>query len=331
MEVGLFFTFRNPPPWRRDPARLYADTMTQVRLADEAGFDAVWMGEHHFTDDGFAPALMPLAAAVAAATTRVQIGTDVLLLPQHHPVRLAEAAATVDLLSNGRLILGLGLGYRPSEFDAVGLDYHRRGDLMDEALEVLVGCFTRETFSFDGRYYTVREVTLSPRPVQQPMPRIALGGTGARMLERAARFGCSGLMSTPGPDVLEHHLRLVREHGGDPEAQRYYGMTMGFVAGTEEAAWDVAHPHAQWELDHYNEWFTSAGMPRIFPNGPRTDFVIGTPAQWLERVERQLHGPVPVRCDHLVIELTISGMPHRDAMRGIELFAAEVLPGLRTM
>ena len=89
MEVGLFFTFRNPPPWRRDPAQLYADTMAQVRLADEAGFDAVWMGEHHFTDDGFAPALMPLAAAVAAVTTRVQIGTDVLLLPQHHPVRLA--------------------------------------------------------------------------------------------------------------------------------------------------------------------------------------------------------------------------------------------------
>jgi alkanesulfonate monooxygenase SsuD/methylene tetrahydromethanopterin reductase-like flavin-dependent oxidoreductase (luciferase family) len=289
------------------------------------------MGEHHFTDDGFAPALMPLAAAIAVATSRVQIGTDVLLLPQHHPVRLAEAAATVDLLSNGRLILGLGLGYRPSEFSAVGLDYRRRGDLMDEALEVLVGCFTHEPFSFEGRYYTVHDVALSPRPVQQPMPRLALGGTGDRMLRRAARFGCHGLMSTPTPEVLERHLRLVEEHGGDPAAQRYYGMAMGFVAGTEDEAWRVAAPHAAWELDHYNEWFASAGLPKIFPRGPREDFVIGTPQRWLERVDRQLRGPVPVRCDHLVVELTISGMPHREAMRGIELFADTVLPGLRAM
>jgi alkanesulfonate monooxygenase SsuD/methylene tetrahydromethanopterin reductase-like flavin-dependent oxidoreductase (luciferase family) len=331
MEVGLFFTFRNPPPWRRDPAQVYADSLEQVRLADAAGFDAVWMGEHHFTDDGFAPALMPLAAAIAVATTRVQIGTDVLLLPQHHPVRLAEAAATVDLLSNGRLILGMGLGYRPAEFRAVGIDYHRRGDLMDEALAVLVGCFTQEAFSFDGRYYRVHDVSVSPRPVQQPMPRIALGGTGARMLERAARFGCTGLMSTPTPDVVARHLRLVEEHGGDPKAQRYYGMAMGFVAETDDAAWQVAEGHAAWELDHYNEWFESAGLPKVFPHGPREDFIIGTPERWLERVQRQLNGPVPLRCDHLVIELTISGMAHRDAMRGIELFADRVLPGLRAL
>jgi len=305
--------------------------MEQVRLADAAGFDAVWMGEHHFTDDGFAPALMPLAAAIAVATTRVQIGTDVLLLPQHHPVRLAEAAATVDALSNGRLILGMGLGYRPTEFSAVGIDYRRRGDIMDEALAVLVGCFTQEHFSFEGRHYTVRDVTISPRPVQQPMPRIALGGTGARMLERAARFGCCGLMSTPTPEVLERHLRLVVEHGGDPAAQRYYGMSMGFVAETDDAAWELAAEPAAWELEHYNEWFMSAGLPRIFPRGPREDFIIGTPERWLERVDRQFHGPVPQRCDHLVIELTISGMAHGDVMRGIELFADKVLPGLRAM
>lgn len=331
MDVGLFFTFRNPPPWRRDPAALYADCLAQVRFADEAGFDAVWMGEHHFTDDGFAPALMPLAAAIAVVTTRVDIGTDVLLLPQHHPVRLAEAAATVDVLSNGRLILGMGLGYRPSEFSAVGIDYHARGDIMDEALEVLVGCFTEDAFSFEGRYYRVQDVSISPRPVQQPMPRITLGGTGDRMLRRAARFGCHGLMSTPTPDIVERHLRLVDEHGGDQAAQRYYGMAMGFVGETDDAAWAVAKDHARWELDHYNEWFTSAGLPTIFPNGPREDFIIGTPERWLERIDRQFNGPVPLRCDHLIIELTISGMPHRDAMRGIELFAEKVLPALHAL
>jgi probable F420-dependent oxidoreductase len=331
LEVGLFFTFRNPARWSRPPAQLYADCLEQARLVDEAGFDGIWLGEHHFTDDGFVPSPMTLAAALAVATSRVQIGTDVLLLPQHHPVRLAEAAATVDILSNGRLILGMGLGYRPSEFAAVGLDYHRRGDLMDEALEILVKCFTEEAFSFEGRFFHLTDVAMTPRPVQTPMPRLVLGGRGERMLRRAARFGCSGLAVTPPPALLARHARLVEEYGGDPRAQRYYGMTMGFVGDSDGAAWELAKDHAAWELDHYNEWFASAGMPKVFPNGPREDFVIGTPQRWIDSIHRQLNEPVPLRCDHLVVELTTSGMAHADAMRGIELFAEKVLPALHAM
>jgi alkanesulfonate monooxygenase SsuD/methylene tetrahydromethanopterin reductase-like flavin-dependent oxidoreductase (luciferase family) len=331
LEVGLFFTFRNPPPWRRPPAALYADYLEQARLADEAGFDGVWLGEHHFTDDGFAPSLMTLAAAIAVTTRHVQIGTNVLLLPQHHPVRLAEDAAVVDILSNGRLILGMGLGYRPSEFDAVGLDYHTRGDVMDESLEILVKCFTEDVFSFDGRYFRLREVAMTPKPVQTPMPRLVLGGSGDRMLRRAARFGCSGLALSPPPALLEQYSRLVAESGGDPNAQRYYGMAMGFVADTDETAWEIARDHASWELDHYNEWFVSAGLPKIFPNGPREDFIVGTPERWIASVTRQLTQPVPLRCDHLVVELTTSGMGQADAMRGIELFAEKVLPALQAM
>ena len=148
-----------------------AGVAQRAKMVEDAGLDGIWLGEHHFTDDGFVPSPMTLAAALAVATSRVQIGTDVLLLPQHHPVRLAEAAATVDILSNGRLVLGMGLGYRPSEFAAVGLDYHQRGDLMDEALEILVKCFTEETFCFEGRFFHLTDVAMTPRPVQTPMPR----------------------------------------------------------------------------------------------------------------------------------------------------------------
>jgi alkanesulfonate monooxygenase SsuD/methylene tetrahydromethanopterin reductase-like flavin-dependent oxidoreductase (luciferase family) len=289
----------------------------------------VWLGEHHFTDDGFAPSLMTIAAAIAVATTRVQIGTHVLLLPQHHPVRLAEDAAVVDILSNGRLILGMGLGYRPSEFEAVGLDYHARGDVMDEYLEVLVRCFTEDSFSFEGRYVTVRDVALSPKPVQTPMPRLVLGGSGERMLRRAARFGCSGLALSPTADILHRHGALVAAHGGDADTQRYYGMAMGFVADTDDEAWKLAQGHATWELDHYNAWFAEAGLPKIFPNGPREDFVIGTPQRWVDTIG-QRH-PSPLRCDHLIVELNTCGMAHNDAMRGIELFADQVLPQLHAL
>ena len=329
MDVGLFFAFRNPPPWRRPAADVYADAIEQARLADELGFDGVWLGEHHFTDDGFDPSPMTLAAAVAVVTRRVQIGTHVLLLPQHHPVRLAEAATVVDILSNGRLILGMGLGYRPPEFDAMGLDYADRGDLMDECLEVLVQCFTEDSFSYEGRHFRLHDVAVSPKPVQRPMPRLVLGGTGERMLRRAARFGCSGLASAPTPAILARHAALVAEHGGDPATQRYYGMAMGFVADTDDAAWATAKDHATWELEHYNAWFGEAGLPQPFPNGPRRDFIIGTPDRWIDAV-RQRH-PEPLRCDHLVVELTTSGMAQADAMRGIELFGEKVLPALHAI
>lgn len=329
MEVGLFFTFRNPPPWRRPPAQLYQDVLEQIRLADELGFDGIWLGEHHFTDDGFTPSPLTLAAAAATVTRRAQIGTFVLLLPQHDPVRLAEAASAVDLLSGGRLILGLGLGYRPTEFERVGADFRRRGEVMDEALEVLVRCFTEESFSFSGRHFQLREVAVSPKPVQQPMPRLILGGAGARMLERSARFGCSGLAVAPSPEVLERHHRLVADHGHDPEQQRYYGMAIGFVGESDQAAWKVAEPHARWEFDHYNEWFTGAGLLPQFPNGLGADFVIGSPDHWIATMERRLSGPQPIRCDHLVVELTTSGMAHDDVMAGIRLFARDVVPALR--
>lgn len=329
MEVGLFFAFRNPTPWLRPAADVFADALEQVRLADELEFDGVWLGEHHFTDDGFDPSPMALAAAIAAVTHRVQIGTYVLLLPQHQPVRLAEDAAVVDILSNGRLILGLGLGYRPSELEAVGLAHGARGDLMDEGLEVLVGCFTQESFSYEGRYFRAHDVTLSPRPVQQPMPRVILGGTGERMLRRAARFGCSGLAVAPPPAILARHAALVAERGGDPAAQRYYGMAMGFVGDTDDAAWTTAKDHASWELEHYNTWFAEGGLPPPFPNGPRRDFIIGSPERWIAAV-RARH-PEPLRCDHLIVELTTSGMAQADALRGIELFADQVLPALRAL
>lgn len=331
MEVGVFFAFRNPPPLQRQPGRLYADILEQIRLVDEAGFDGVWLGEHHFTDDGFLASPLTVAAAAAAVTNRVQIGTYVLLLPQHHPLRLAEAATAVDLVSDGRLILGLGLGYRPSELTAVGLDSGQRGDLMDEALEVLVGCFTQERYSFDGRYFDLDQVTMTPRPLQQPMPRIILGGQGRRMLHRSARFGCAGLALAPDAALQQRHAEILREHGRDPATQRYYGMALGFVAGSERRAWELAERPATWEWEHYNQWFVGAGLPPQFPHGVRQDFVIGTPAQWIAAVERQLTEPAAVRCDHLVVQLTMSGMAHRDVMASIELFATEVLPALHAM
>ena len=127
MEIGLLFTFRNPPQWARPAADLYRDTMDEIALADRLGFDDIWLAEHHFTDDGWSPSPLTMAAAVAMCTERARIGTFVLLLPEHDPLRVAEAATAVDILSGGRLTLGVGIGYRGNEETPVGLSPATRG------------------------------------------------------------------------------------------------------------------------------------------------------------------------------------------------------------
>jgi alkanesulfonate monooxygenase SsuD/methylene tetrahydromethanopterin reductase-like flavin-dependent oxidoreductase (luciferase family) len=117
VKVGYQLDFRNPPGSTISFSELYRGSLAQVEAAERLGFDSIWLTEHHFTDDGYLPALMPAAAAIAARTTRVTIGTFVLLAPFWHPLKLAEDAAFVDVLSGGRLRLGIGLGYRAEEFE----------------------------------------------------------------------------------------------------------------------------------------------------------------------------------------------------------------------
>ena len=121
MDFGLHMPFRNPPIWHRPYADLYAEHLTHIERAEELGYDTVWLTEHHFSEDGYSPSLIPIASAIAARTQRIRIGTAVLLTSFHHALRLAEDAALVDILSNGRFDLGLGAGYGQVEFDGYGV------------------------------------------------------------------------------------------------------------------------------------------------------------------------------------------------------------------
>src|SRR5258708_35727668 len=111
MNVGLMFSFRNPPQWKKPWADVYESQLEQAKLAEDLGYDTVWLTEHHFAEDGYSPSLMTLAGAVAAKTHRVRIGTFLLLLPLHNAVRLAEGGASVLVISRGPLTLGIGMRY----------------------------------------------------------------------------------------------------------------------------------------------------------------------------------------------------------------------------
>ena len=136
LRFGLYYDFRNPPAWRRPYTHIYSEIFEQIIWAEQQGFDDVWLSEHHFQEDGYAPSLLPIAAAIAARTTTMRIGTAVLLLPLHHPVRVAEDAATVDVISNGRFQLGVGVGYKVEEFDSFAIAKTERGRRTNEGLEI---------------------------------------------------------------------------------------------------------------------------------------------------------------------------------------------------
>ena len=151
LNVGLLFPFRNPPAWRKPFADFYAEQLAQTRVAEELGYDEIWLTEHHFAEDGYSPAILPIASAIAAITKRIRIGTYLVLLPLHNAVRVAEDAATIDIISNGRFDLGVGQGYAPGEFAAYGVNRKTRAGRLEEGIEVMRGAWTKDDFSYDGQ------------------------------------------------------------------------------------------------------------------------------------------------------------------------------------
>ncbi len=199
VKVGYQLDFRNPPGSKISFQELYRESLAQVEAAERLGFDSIWLTEHHFTDDGYLPALMPAAAAIAARTTRVTIGTYVLLAPFFHPLKLAEDAAFVDVVSGGRLRLGIGLGYRAEEFEGFGVPRPQRLGRTLETIEILKLAWTGERFSFDGKYFKFRDVRVLPRPMSRPHPELLW--RRRREIDsarRPARYGIRMRRGTPG-------------------------------------------------------------------------------------------------------------------------------------
>src|ERR671934_3158129 len=165
VQIGIgLFTGQIPPGSDRTFGQEYREVLDLVRLAETLGFDSAWVSEHHGSSDGYMPSLLPVLAAFAAATERIKLGTGVVLTPFHHPLRLAEDAATVDLISGGRLILGLGLGWRQEEFRMFGVPIRERVGRTTETVEILRRAWTAERFDHDGRAFRYEQVRVTPRP-----------------------------------------------------------------------------------------------------------------------------------------------------------------------
>src|SRR5688500_4887449 len=176
MRLGFgYLTAQHHPDDARSDVAIYREAIEVAVELEAAGFDSVWTSEHHFVDDGYLPSQLPVLAAIAARTSRVRLGTGVLLAPMFDPLRLAEDAATVDLISDGRLILGLGIGWREEEFEGFDIPMRERGSRMEGHLVVLRQAWSDGLVTGDGRHFRYAGINVTPKPARAGGPPIWLG------------------------------------------------------------------------------------------------------------------------------------------------------------
>lgn len=238
---------------------VYAQTLEQVRLLDRAGLDLVWFSEHHFVDDGYLPSFVPVAAAVAATTTRIRISTDITLLPFAHPLRLAEDLAVLDQISNGRIELGGGLGYAPHEFATFGFPVNQRVSRSEECLDILQLAFAGERFDYTGKRYQFQGVKITPGYVQPGGPPLWLASTNPTAMERAIRYDTHLLPQGSRSQVLDNWRARLRELGRDEARYRVGIIRSIYPTDDRERDWPALRAAERYRMAVYGGFASAAG------------------------------------------------------------------------
>ena len=328
MKTGCLFDFRNPPQWAQPYADLYNDTIDDMVAVEELGFDTAWTTEHHFLEDGYLPSQLAVLSAVAARTQRIGLGTFVLLLPLHDPVRVAEDAAVVDLISRGRLILGLGQGYRVGEFTGFEKDHKRRGSALSEGIDILRKSWSGETFSHAGKFWSYTDIMVTPAPAQPGGPPLMAGARSEKGIQRVARMGCHFLPIGNTEDI-DIYRTACTDLGREPGQVRI--LRSCYVTEKDDSELDKVWPHVNYQVDYYAKWMHEANdKPEDRTNtsdGFRdlSNFFTGPPQKVLDEIKAF---EAESGIDELVLFFHFPGMDRAVSRGSMQRFAADVLPHL---
>jgi len=334
MRAAIAATIRQLPGRPQPLVDVYREHLEAYVLADELGFSHVWLAEHHFADDAHNCSAMPILAAVAARTRRIRVGTYIILLAFHHPILVAEDAATLDLLSNGRFDLAVGAGPMPVECEVFGLQPKESFARTYEALEVVQKCWTEEVFSHHGRYFHFDNVRMTTKPVQRPHPPILMAAGGPQSAQKAAQRGY-GLAMGMGP-AHGVYVEAVHAAGRDPAQMPILSGPIGIhLADTTQQAWDEAEEPLRAWLEFYRRR-NAPFVPPVPPAGEfrRTPgigfagmpFFVGTVTEVGERLRAMF---VRAPLDEMALYFHLPGIPFASVAQSMTLFARHILPELR--
>ena len=318
MKVGVVFDLRNPDGWQRPWADYYARTLEFCEEADRLGADGLWFTEHHLFADGYLPQPLTFAAAAAARTRTARVGTSVVLPALRKPAQLAEEAAIVDLISGGRLELGLGAGYRVPEYDLFDTDISHRFAKTEQTIRQI-----RQLWAEGG---------VTPRPIQDPVP-VWGGFYGPRGARLAGRLGI-GLLHL-SHEMFRHYCAGLVEGGHDPAQARVSGLLPIILADDPDAAWARVAPYAVYQMNSYRQasvegtnqpeppLITADHFNRRSAGSPYGVLEILTPQEAAARIHEVTQG-LPVK--HLIFWASIAGMPDDLVARNIELISKSLKP-----
>jgi probable F420-dependent oxidoreductase len=343
VKFGMLVNTQAPPDGSTIP-RLYQEILREAELAEEVGFDSVFVPEHHMMPDGYLPAPQVLLAAIASRTSRIRLGSAILQLPEWHPINVAEAWSVLDNLSNGRAILGVGLGLVEPEFKLFGKEVKDAAQIFEEEIEVIRRAWTEASFSYDGKFFHFENVSITPRVLQKPHPPIWIGAMSEPALKRAARLG-SGWISDPLHHIevmkswAEIYRKHARENGNPAEVVIMRAFMLADSKAEIENVWwpplrtshlfyknlgffESGRFNTQWEpwvrTVTDEEWTFN----RVAPNR----MVAGDPALVLDEIQRYRDY---VGCQYMVLYFRHpTGPDHDHVMKAIRMFGEKVLPKL---
>lgn len=318
------FDMRAPDSGPAKAADLYRAAIEMVEWGDRNGCLAVQVSEHHGSPDGYLPAPLILASAMAARSARVPIQVAALLVPLHDPIELAERMAVLDIISGGRVSYVTAIGYRPEEYAMFGRDMRRRGRRMEECLAAMQQAWTGDAFEFEGR-----AVQVTPVPSTPGGPQLLMGGNSAPAARRAARLGM-GLLTQGGDPTIEAIYREACQAEGrepglciNPPAG---AVTSAFVSRDPDAAWTRWGPHLLHDARMYAEWMAGGtSVTKSVANSvdalraEQGPYRIFTPDEAIQHIRAN---------GVLMMQPLCGGLPPEWAWESLELVVSDVLPGL---
>jgi len=338
MDFGIFslMGFRQPG---RPTSTVIGEVIEQTKAAEDLGYGASWFAEHHFSNYAVCPSPLMMVAACAPVTTHIKLATGVLILPLYNPARLLSEIAFTDALCNGRLLLGIGSGYQPYEFERLQVDLGQSKGMLAEFTEILSRGLNDDFVSFEGQHYNIPEAHIAPRPVQSPMP-IWIAGDSPEVQRVAARKGWGAIIAgrTAGIDVLAaQRERLVAafKSEGVAEADVPLGIQRHLCISDDPAVCQHFADNALYQIR-----LTTALRRRTqaldgvmlrddpFPEEPsietiKANLMIGNVEQVAEKLVKELRVLKP---SHMCFYVQLGDFPHAQTLKTMERFVSDVLP-----